>query len=165
MIQLVHRKAGACMKKRFAGLVIVGAAVATLLMKRKKQEEEPVLITLDDGELEKELDEMDSDYPHIKVTERQSWQTRIKILLKSLVEEKELTLIHYLKFKTQNDLFDAIKQAKQSDYTLAEADEKHQVVLEKSVENFYDDICKAVLEMAEITRIHHGSYREFEIKK
>jgi hypothetical protein len=33
------------MKKKFAGLVLVGAAVATELMKRKKQYEEPVLIT------------------------------------------------------------------------------------------------------------------------
>jgi|SRR5690554_2726096 pheromone shutdown protein TraB len=153
------------MKKRFAGLVLVGAAVATVLMKRKKQDEEPVLITLDDDEQESEFNSMDQDYPHIKVSERQSWQTRIKILLKALVEEKQLTLIHHLKFKSQNDLFEAIKQAKQLDYTLAEADEKHQVVLEKIVENFYDDICKAVLEMAEITRSHTGEYREFEIKK
>lgn len=152
------------MKKRFAGLVLVGAAVATLMMKRKKENEEPVLITLDD-EPETEFDEMDQDYPHIKSSERQSWQTRIKILLKALVDKKQLTLVHYLKFKNQNDLFDAIKQAKQFDYTLAEADEKHQVVLEKDIENFYDDVCKAVLEMAEITRSHQGVYREFEIKK
>ena len=150
------------MKKKFAGALLVSAALAAFMMKRKKEQEEPILITLD--EEPDDFDQMDEQYPHIKSSERQSWQTRIKILLKSLVNEKSVTLTHYLKFKTQDDLFDAIKHAKQFDYTLVEADEKHQVVLEKDMENFFDELCKALLEMVDLTRTYHGVYREFEIK-
>lgn len=164
MIQYVHRKAGIHMKKRFAGFVILAAAAAAVAALVLKKEEDPVLVTLDDEVDQTDENEYDSDYPLIKLSERQSWQTRTKILLKSLVDQKEIRLVHYCKFHNQHDLFEAVKEAKASDYTLAEADDKHQVVLEKTMENFFDDVIAAILLMANITRKHNGLYREFEIE-
>lgn len=163
MIQLTHRKAGTLMKKRFAGFVILAAAAAAVAMLFKKEEEDLVLITLDDDQDVDEEVTPDEKLPLIQESEKQTWKTRIKILLKSLVNKQEVTLVHYCKFNNQHDLFEAVRQAKEHQYTLTEADEKHQVVLEKTFENFYDDIFAAVLVMAEITRKNHGIYREFEI--
>ncbi len=152
------------MKKGFAGFVVLAAAAAAVAAFVLKKEEDPVLITLEDEEDQKDEDNHDPDFPLIKLSERQSWQTRTKILLKSLVEQKEIKLVHYCKFHSQHDLFEAVKEAKASDYTLAEADERHQVVLEKTMENFFDDVIAAILLMANITRKHNGLYREFEIE-
>lgn len=151
------------MKKRFAGFVILAAAAAAVAMLFKKEEEDLVLITLDDDQDVDEEVTPDEKLPLIQESEKQTWKTRIKILLKSLVNKQEVTLVHYCKFNNQHDLFEAVRQAKEHQYTLTEADEKHQVVLEKTFENFYDDIFAAVLVMAEITRKNHGIYREFEI--
>lgn len=150
------------MKKRFAGFVVLAAAAAAVAMLFKKEEDDLVLITLDD-EIESEEEPQDPDFPHVKESEKQTWKTRIKILLKSLVDQQEITLVHYCRFNNQHDLFEAVRQAKEHQYTLSEADEKHQVVLEKTFENFYDDVFAAVLVMAEITRKNNGIYREFEI--
>lgn len=151
------------MKKRFAGFVILAAAAAAVAMLFKKEEEDLVLITLDDDQDVDEEVTPNEKLPLIQESEKQTWKTRIKILLKSLVNKQEVTLVHYCKFNNQHDLFEAVRQAKEHQYTLTEADEKHQVVLEKTFENFYDDIFAAVLVMAEITRKNHGIYREFEI--
>lgn len=150
------------MKKRFAGFVVLAAAVAAVAMMFKKEEEDLVLITLDeDTEIEDEPN--DPEFPHVQESEKQTWKTRIKILLKSLVNQQEVTLVHYCKFNNQHDLFEAVRQAKEHQYTLSEADEKHQVVLEKTFENFFDDVFAAVLMIAEITRKNNGIYKEFEI--
>lgn len=163
MIQLTHRKAGILMKKRFAGFVVLAAAAAAVAMMFKKEEDDLVLITLDEDEEVEENQVQDTEFPHIQESEKQTWKTRIKILLKSLVDQQEITLVHYCKFNNQHDLFEAVKKAKEHQYTLSEADEKHQVVLEKTLENFFDDVFSAVLVMAEITRSNNGIYREFEI--
>lgn len=153
------------MKKILAGLVIAGAAVAAMMLKRKKEdEEEPILITLEEDQEEQIEITMDEDYPLVTIFERQTWQSRIKILLKQLVDEKQLTLVHKMQFASQEKLFEGLREIKQLDYMLVEADENHQVIIEKEVENFYDDICMEVLKIVQITRTYEGVYREFEIK-
>ena len=153
------------MKKLLAGLVIAGAAVAAMMLKRKKEdEEEPILITLEEDQEEQIEITMDEDYPLVTIFERQTWQSRIKILLKQLVDEKQLTLVHKMQFASQEKLFEGLREIKQLDYMLVEADENHQVIIEKEVENFYDDICQEVLKVVQITRAYEGVYREFEIK-
>ncbi|NLA78008.1 MAG: hypothetical protein GX845_00485 [Erysipelothrix sp.] len=153
------------MKKIVAGVVIAGAALIAMMLKRKnKEDEEPILITLEEDQDEPIEITMDQEYSLITIFERQTWQSRIKILLKQLVDQKQLKLVHSMQFASQAKLFDGVREFKQYDYLLVEADEHHQVVIEKEVENFYDDICKEVLNIAQITRSHEGVYREFEIK-
>ena len=160
------------MKKRFAGFVVLAAAAAAVAAIIFKKEEEPVLITLDEETEEEETDrvqpieeeEMDQEHPNLKASEADSWETRIKIMLKPLADKQQVKLIHYCTFHNQHDLFDAVKDAKINDYILAEANEKHEVVLEKIMANFFDDISKAVLSMVDITKKHNGVYNEFKIE-
>lgn len=158
------------MKKLFATIIIVAAAAATAiaiaLKKNEDDDDLTTLISLDEDSPESfDDDQVDHEYVHLTNGERAHFKTRIKFMLEKSANAEKVLLSHYCEFKNQNDLFEAVKQAKMLEYTLAEADEKHRVQLDKEVSNFFDDVFAEVSAIADITKANDGHFIGFNIKE
>ena len=169
VLQLAYRKDGFCMKKLIAGVIIIAAAAATAIaiaLKKNDDDELTTLIALDEETpSEPEDDNPDPLFSNLTVGERNGFRTRIKFMLEPFAGNQQVLLSHYCEFKSQNDLFEAVKQAKALDYTLAEADEKHRVQLDKVVANYFDDVYQEVSAIADATKASRGHFIGFNIKE